>query len=153
MSLGGERKPYQLNDDGTITELQYGKETTTKPDVANAEPKIDRSEAGKDGGRGNEYVEGVTGAAGIITTGIDAAQTLDHTVGLGKAASQSLEKITRKIPLVEATIATVEFANNSISWQHYLFKLTNVVISVYCPPLGLAMWATDMIFSAVTGNK
>lgn len=148
-----EIKPYQLNDGGTITELEYGKETTTKPDVANAEPKNDSADESKEVGKGNEYVEGVTGAAGIITTGVAAAETLNHTVGLGKAAAANLSKITRKIPLVEATIATVELANNSISWQHYLFKLTNVVVSIYCPPLGLAMWAVDMIFTEATGNK
>jgi RHS repeat-associated protein len=31
-------QPYQLNDGGTITQLEYGKPTTTKQDVANAEP-------------------------------------------------------------------------------------------------------------------
>jgi RHS repeat-associated protein len=33
--------PYQLNEDGTTTQLEYGKPTTTKEDKANSEPTSD----------------------------------------------------------------------------------------------------------------
>jgi len=56
----GETKPYRLNEDGTVTELEYGKPTTTKNDGANNEPETDK-----------DFVEKANGVIGIGVIGIE----------------------------------------------------------------------------------
>jgi hypothetical protein len=58
--------PYQLNNDGTITELKYGVETKIETKAkAQPEQKAEHSA---------QVTEGTTGYAGVLTTAVTVGQ-------------------------------------------------------------------------------
>ncbi|ANH80059.1 hypothetical protein A8C56_02835 [Niabella ginsenosidivorans] len=120
----GTRKGYQLNEDGTVTALAYGKPTFTEHDKSNAEPGeieggvpggVEGGKVGSElGGKGTEepkpndpldIVDKVNSGTGmtnsVIDTGIEAAEAEAKTTG---AAMNGLKVATRGLGGISAGI-------------------------------------------------
>jgi len=80
-----ETKPYQLNADGTATQLEYGKLTATKSEKANAEPvNAVHSSSGNamDGIEGLSEIAGTSlAAADVLNTGVQTEKEFVKQVG------------------------------------------------------------------------
>ena len=107
-----ETKPYQLNADGTATQLEYGKPTTTQADPANAEPPTDR---GKEGGTGVSK-EGVDGFLEVTATGIAGGELAiekgtPKDFPVDKVATKTLDVLGKALGVYDATNAIGDFVD------------------------------------------
>lgn len=165
----GQVKPYQLNDGGTVTELEYGKPTTTTQDPANAEPEFTTPFDAAD--KANSAIGVATGAGEIVTKA--AAQGLatvaNNASDIGttrNAASASLnvaglntamDIVGKASGIVDATIAVTQAIDKPTAGNIAKagLKVTLAALEVYGkvnPVVGIAVGilditgATDAIF-------
>jgi RHS repeat-associated protein len=115
-----ETKPYQLNADGTVTQLEYGKPTTTKTDPANTEPQNDKSGLKKSIDDFTQNV--VTPAVAFSELAVEKATPKDWPVNtkavkavdvLGKAlgfydAANAVAKAWEKPTVTNIAVATIK---------------------------------------------
>jgi RHS repeat-associated protein len=119
--------PYQLNADGTVTQLEYGKPTTTTQDPANAEPKTDADYL-------NTATDVVDFGAALGTIGAK---------GLGKLAADVANNADNVDEAVRA-VQGVHTAGNVMTAMDVVGKATGVVDA------GLAI--KDAIENPTAGN-
>jgi RHS repeat-associated protein len=143
-----QTKPYQLNDHGTITELEHGKPSVTQSDAANTEPKTENT------GQQNsntEAVESVTSAAGLVTTALTGADAaVDYGKGAGEVAEAASKSsaLWKKIGIAGAAVSiastTAALDANLITPQRAALQYAAAGIGLFNPGVGLALSLIDM---------
>ena len=138
-----ETKPYQLNADGTATQLEYGKPTTTKADPANAEPSSDTGkgngmDGGKEGGTGvkesiDQFTENVVAPAVTISEEIGKA---DQSVS--KSAKAGLQTAGVVLSVYSAVNDINDYRNGKISGAHLTVNLVMNAVG-YLGPVGAGL--------------
>jgi hypothetical protein len=136
----GQTKPYQLNDGGTITELEYGKESTTKGDAANAEPDktakvVDKINDGLGIPQATiaAMAEKFIGKEEVIKTAKDGTiEFADQFKNMGQAGNKLLnavEKIGMVGGVIDAVSSWTEYANNKTT-GNFLKATTKTFLAV-----------------------
>jgi RHS repeat-associated protein len=160
----GKVQPYQLNDGGTITQLEYGKPSVTKADVANTEPQPNNSNTALDA------ADKINDGVGLVNSNIDAGvaavqnsvpekpvMNADGTIkkfepDIGGGVNK-LGQITKGVGivtgLVDAGIAIKQAYDNPTPGNvtKAVFKTTLAALEVYGrvnPAVGIVIGVLDM---------
>jgi RHS repeat-associated protein len=153
-----QTKPYQLNDHGTITELEYGKPSTTQGDAANAEHKT--GDAGQQNSNAAQTIESVTGFTELVTTAESGASvaikygttTAEKAVEAGTKASVVWKRAGTVGAFVSGLSAYANWKAGNISGTHAAIQGAIAIAGIANPALGLALSLVDMYFGEYIFN-
>jgi RHS repeat-associated protein len=164
-----ETKPYRLNEDGTVTEGEYGKPTTTTQDPANTEPESQEKNGNLEAiektsevlGVGSEIINvGLEKGKDIANSlaknavaGSEEAKQLSGVAEMSGGASTVFEVVGKAAGITDATLAIKEAWDNPTAGNitkaavktALVFIKTNPVVSLIIAAADLS-GLTDWLF-------
>jgi RHS repeat-associated protein len=145
-----ETKPYQLNADGTVTQLEYGKPTTTKTDPANAEPPRNEGESGNgsQGGTGakdaiDAFTENVVAPA-VVTTELAVEKGTPKDWPVNEKAVKGVNIVGKALGIYDAYNAWNEFADDPSAGKFAKATVKTVLIGVKSSVVGVISTIADL---------